>query len=163
MARPAATLSLYPLAALDLKAGSFKLEHAGKMNFYLNLHHGRERAPDGGPSLGIILCAEKDDVEGLRADILMRVGETHKAFLRFLPMACPSFWIYYLILHVRFFARSLVEYCRKKTRAVIGHMQNGVSAKLKGIYTVISWEAWQSEQGAPRGTVSMPSAQVLHG
>lgn len=49
--------------AFDLKIGSFEPEHAGKMDFYLNLLNDRERAPGDGPSLGIILCAEKDDVE----------------------------------------------------------------------------------------------------
>ena len=33
------------------------------MDFYLNLLNDRERGPDDGPSIGIILCAEKDDIE----------------------------------------------------------------------------------------------------
>jgi len=33
------------------------------MDFYLNLLNEKERAPDDKPSVGIILCAEKDDVE----------------------------------------------------------------------------------------------------
>ena len=33
------------------------------MDFYLNLLNDKERAPDDQPSIGIILCAEKDDVE----------------------------------------------------------------------------------------------------
>ena len=37
--------------------------YAGKMDFYLNLLNDRERAPDDQASIGIILCAEKDDVE----------------------------------------------------------------------------------------------------
>jgi hypothetical protein len=51
------------LVAFDLKVGSFEPEHAGKMDFYLNLLNDRERAPDDSPSIGIILCAEKDEVE----------------------------------------------------------------------------------------------------
>jgi len=54
---------LKALVAFDLKIGSFEPEHAGKMDFYLNLLNDRERAPDDQPSIGIILCAEKDDVE----------------------------------------------------------------------------------------------------
>jgi len=54
---------LKALVAFDLKIGSFEPEHAGKMDFYLNLLNDRERAPGDAPSLGIILCAEKDDVE----------------------------------------------------------------------------------------------------
>jgi len=51
------------LVAFDLKIGSFEPEHAGKMDFYLNLLNEKERAPDDQPSIGIILCAEKDDIE----------------------------------------------------------------------------------------------------
>jgi len=33
------------------------------MDFYLNLLNDKERAADDNPSIGIILCAEKDDLE----------------------------------------------------------------------------------------------------
>ena len=33
------------------------------VDFYLNLLNDKERAPGDQPSIGIILCAEKDDVE----------------------------------------------------------------------------------------------------
>ena len=33
------------------------------MDFYLNLLNEKERAPDDAPSIGIILCAEKDDID----------------------------------------------------------------------------------------------------
>jgi predicted nuclease of restriction endonuclease-like (RecB) superfamily len=51
------------LVAIELKIGTFEPEYAGKMDFYLNLLNERERAPDDNPSIGIILCAEKDDLE----------------------------------------------------------------------------------------------------
>lgn len=54
---------LKALVAFDLKIGQFEPEHAGKMDFYLNLLNDQERGPDDQPSIGIILCAEKDDVE----------------------------------------------------------------------------------------------------
>ena len=54
---------LEALVAFDLKIGSFEPEHAGKMDFYLNLLNEKERDPDDQPSIGIILCAEKDDIE----------------------------------------------------------------------------------------------------
>lgn len=54
---------LKALVAFDLKVGSFEPEFAGKMDFYLNLLNDKERSPDDQPSIGIILCAEKDDVE----------------------------------------------------------------------------------------------------
>jgi predicted nuclease of restriction endonuclease-like (RecB) superfamily len=54
---------LKALVAFELKVGPFEPEYAGKMDFYLNLLNDRERAPGDRPSIGIILCAEKDDVE----------------------------------------------------------------------------------------------------
>ena len=54
---------LKALVAFELKVGSFEPEYAGKMDFYLNLLNDKERAADDNPSIGIILCAEKDDVE----------------------------------------------------------------------------------------------------
>lgn len=54
---------LKALVAFDLKIGEFAPEHAGKMDFYLNLLNEKERGPDDRPCIGIILCAEKDDVE----------------------------------------------------------------------------------------------------
>jgi predicted nuclease of restriction endonuclease-like (RecB) superfamily len=53
---------LKALVAFDLKIGAFEPEHAGKMDFYLNVLNEKERAPGDQPSIGIILCAEKDDV-----------------------------------------------------------------------------------------------------
>lgn len=54
---------LKALVAFDLKVVPFAPEHAGKMDFYLNVLNDQERGPDDQPSIGIILCAEKDDVE----------------------------------------------------------------------------------------------------
>lgn len=54
---------LKALVAFDLKVGPFEPEHSGKMDFYLNLLNDKERATGDQPSIGIILCAEKDDVE----------------------------------------------------------------------------------------------------
>ncbi len=54
---------LKALVAFELKVGPFEPEYAGKMDFYLNLLNDKERGPDDNPSIGVILCAEKDDVE----------------------------------------------------------------------------------------------------
>lgn len=54
---------LKALVAVELKVGRFEPEHAGKMDFYLNLLNDRERASDDAPSIGIILCAQKDNLE----------------------------------------------------------------------------------------------------
>jgi len=49
--------------AIELKVGQFAPEYAGKMDFYINLLNDQERAADDNPSIGIILCAEKDNLE----------------------------------------------------------------------------------------------------
>ena len=54
---------LKALVAFELKVGPFEPEHAGKMDFYLNLLNDKERGDGDQPSIGVILCAEKDDVE----------------------------------------------------------------------------------------------------
>lgn len=51
------------LVAIDLKIGNFEPEYAGKMNFYLNLLDEREKQSNENPSIGIILCADKDNIE----------------------------------------------------------------------------------------------------
>lgn len=48
------------LVAIDLKIGEFKPEFVGKMQFYLTALDKRVRQEHEGPSIGIILCKEKD-------------------------------------------------------------------------------------------------------
>ncbi|MBP3349996.1 MAG: DUF1016 family protein [Bacteroidaceae bacterium] len=54
---------LRSMVAIELKIGEFKPEYVGKMNFYLSLLDKLEKTPDENPSIGIILCAEKDHLE----------------------------------------------------------------------------------------------------
>ncbi len=54
---------LRSLVAIDLKISEFKPEYVGKMNLYLSLLDRLEKGKDENPSLGIILCAKKDNVE----------------------------------------------------------------------------------------------------
>jgi len=51
---------LNSLVAVELKVGRFKPEYAGKMNFYLNLLDDLVREPHENPSIGIILCTERN-------------------------------------------------------------------------------------------------------
>ncbi len=51
------------LVAIELKIGPFKPEYAGKMNFYLNLLDDYVREAGENPSIGIILCTERDNFE----------------------------------------------------------------------------------------------------
>lgn len=54
---------LQSLVAIELKKGKFEPEYTGKMNFYLNLLDDFVREPHENPSIGIILCSERDRFE----------------------------------------------------------------------------------------------------
>lgn len=54
---------LNALIAIELKVGKFKPEYAGKMNFYLNVLNDKVKMPHENPSIGIILCTDKDGLE----------------------------------------------------------------------------------------------------
>ena len=54
---------LRSLVAVDLKIGAFEPEYIGKMNFYLGLLDDTVKQQDENPSLGIVLCADKNHVE----------------------------------------------------------------------------------------------------
>lgn len=47
---------------IDLKTGAFKPEYAGKMNFYLAVVDEKLRHPDDAPSIGLILCRDKEQI-----------------------------------------------------------------------------------------------------
>lgn len=49
------------LAAFELKIGEFKPEYVGKMNLYLEALDREMRKENENPSVGVILCASKDD------------------------------------------------------------------------------------------------------
>lgn len=51
------------LIAIELKTVEFEPEFAGKMNFYLELLDSKEKQEDDNPSIGIILCPTKDEME----------------------------------------------------------------------------------------------------
>ncbi len=74
---------LRSMVAIELKIGEFKPEYVGKMNFYLSLLDKLEKAPDENPSIGIILCAEKDhlDVELALQDIHKPIGVAEYQYL----------------------------------------------------------------------------------
>jgi len=48
------------LFAVDLKVGEFKPDYAGKMQFYLSVLNDKIKLEDENPSIGMILCKEKD-------------------------------------------------------------------------------------------------------
>jgi predicted nuclease of restriction endonuclease-like (RecB) superfamily len=55
-------LKLRCFVVVDLKVGAFKPDHAGKMNFYLNVVDDLLRHAHDEPSIGLILCQDKKKV-----------------------------------------------------------------------------------------------------
>ena len=51
---------LRALVAIDLKVGSFQPEHKGKMEFYLEALDTQERLAGESPTIGIIICRDKN-------------------------------------------------------------------------------------------------------
>jgi predicted nuclease of restriction endonuclease-like (RecB) superfamily len=49
------------LVAFELKRGHFIPEYAGKLNFYLNVLDDKVKLPHEHPSIGIVLCKEKNN------------------------------------------------------------------------------------------------------
>ena len=47
---------------IELKTGKFKPEHAGKMNFYLNLMDRQVKDKSDNPTIGLILCEDKKGI-----------------------------------------------------------------------------------------------------
>jgi predicted nuclease of restriction endonuclease-like (RecB) superfamily len=56
-------LKLKCFVIVELKAGAFKPEYAGKINFYLSAVDSQMKQPDDNPSIGIILCKNKEAID----------------------------------------------------------------------------------------------------
>jgi predicted nuclease of restriction endonuclease-like (RecB) superfamily len=89
-------LRLRCFVVVELKVGAFTPEHAGKMNFYLNLVDDTLRHADDKPSIGLILCQEKDRLvaeyalRGLDKPIGVSEYELTRALPATLLSALPS-------------------------------------------------------------------------
>jgi hypothetical protein len=55
-------LRLRCFVVVDLKRGPFKPEYAGKMNFYCNVVDDHLRHADDKPTIGLILCQDKNRI-----------------------------------------------------------------------------------------------------
>lgn len=53
-------LRLRAFVVIDLKKGEFKPEYAGKLNFYCNVVNDLLKHPSDQPTIGLILCQERD-------------------------------------------------------------------------------------------------------
>ncbi len=56
-------LELRCYIVIELKAGKFKPEYAGKLNFYLSAVDSQIKKDDDNKSIGILLCKKKDRIE----------------------------------------------------------------------------------------------------
>jgi predicted nuclease of restriction endonuclease-like (RecB) superfamily len=77
----------HSLIAVELKVGEFKAEYASKMSLYLNLLDKHVKLPEENPSIGLILCNDKNNIEveyALR-DINKPVGVAELHFAKVLP------------------------------------------------------------------------------
>jgi len=85
-------LKLRCFVVIDLKVGPFKAEYAGKMNFYLNAVDDRLRHADDQPSIGLILCQDKNRVvaEYALRGIKKAIGVSEYRLTRALPKKLQS-------------------------------------------------------------------------
>jgi predicted nuclease of restriction endonuclease-like (RecB) superfamily len=72
---------------IELKMGDFKPEYAGKLNFYLSAVDDLLRHPDDQPSIGLILCKQKNHVvaEYSIRDIAKPIGISAYKLMETLP------------------------------------------------------------------------------
>jgi predicted nuclease of restriction endonuclease-like (RecB) superfamily len=55
-------LKLHCYVVVELKAGAFKPEHAGQLSFYLTAVDAQVKAPEDGPTIGLLLCKTQNRV-----------------------------------------------------------------------------------------------------
>ncbi len=85
-------LGLHCYVVIDLKKGEFKPEYAGKMNFYLTVVDDELRHPVDAPSIGLILCQDRNHII---AEYALRgsskpIGISGYELVRSLPAALRS-------------------------------------------------------------------------
>lgn len=85
-------LRLRCFVVIELKKGAFKPEYAGKLNFYLNVVDDRLRHASDSPSIGLILCQDKNRLVAEYALKGMRkaIGVSEYQLTRALPKKFQS-------------------------------------------------------------------------
>lgn len=75
------------LVAVELKMTEFLAEYAGKMNLYLKLLDEKVKLPHENPSIGLILCSDRNDVEVdyILPDLNRPIGVAELALSKDLP------------------------------------------------------------------------------
>jgi predicted nuclease of restriction endonuclease-like (RecB) superfamily len=72
---------------VELKAGAFKPEHAGQLNFYLSAVDRQVKAPDDQPTIGLLLCKTKNRLvaEYALSGLMQPMGVAEYQLVRALP------------------------------------------------------------------------------
>jgi hypothetical protein len=72
---------------VELKAGEFKPEHAGQLNFYLSAVDRQLKAPDDQPTIGLLLCKTKNRLvaEYALSGLTQPMGVAEYQLVRALP------------------------------------------------------------------------------
>lgn len=85
-------LRLRCFVVVDLKKGPFKAEYVGKMNFYCNVVDDRLRHPTDQPTVGLILCQDKNRLvaEYALQGIHKAIGVSEYRLTRALPKELKS-------------------------------------------------------------------------
>ncbi len=85
-------LDLRCFIAIELKKGEFKPEYAGKMNFYLSMIDETLKKKTDNPSIGLILCQEKDQIiaEYTLRGVNRPIGISEYELTRLLPKKLKS-------------------------------------------------------------------------
>jgi hypothetical protein len=85
-------LRLRCFVVVDLKRGPFKAEYAGKMNFYCNVVDDRLRHADDKPTIGLILCQDKNRIvaEYALKGVKKAIGVSEYELTRALPKKFQS-------------------------------------------------------------------------
>lgn len=80
-------LKLHCYVVIELKSGPFKPEYAGKLNFYLTAVDEQVKAPEDNPSIGLILCRDRDNVvaEYALRDLTRPIGVSRYELSSVLP------------------------------------------------------------------------------
>jgi hypothetical protein len=80
-------LKLHCYVAIELKSGPFKPEYAGKLNFYLTALDEQVKSNEDNPSIGLILCKDRDNIvaEYALRDVGKPIGVSRYALAESLP------------------------------------------------------------------------------
>ena len=72
---------------VELKAGEFAPEHVGKLNFYLSAIDAQVRAPDDRPTIGLLLCRQRNRIvaEYALSGVAKPIGVAEYELVRALP------------------------------------------------------------------------------